>query len=174
MFQTDKDNAREDTGPRGAQVTTDTGKYRVRGFEASVGGKVFDRLSLFGGIVLMDSEVLESANADDVGKELANFAHTSASMLAKYDLTPRLTIGGQVTYQGTIALGTLADNGKKLPDSWRFDLLAEYDITENVELQLNVQNVFDEVIYDSGYRSNSPFVYIAPGRVGYATLNFKY
>ena len=39
---------------------------------------------------------------------------------------------------------------------------------------LNVQNIFDEVIYDSGYRSGSPFVYIAPGRIGYATLNFKY
>lgn len=174
LFQTEKDNAREDVGPRGATVTDDTGKYRIRGFEASVAGKMTDRLSLFGGFVIMDSEVIESANVDDIGKRLANISHTSFNLLTKYEVTRYLTVGGQATYQSPIFLGSLAENGRKLPDAWTFDLLAEYAITQNVELQLNVNNVFDEVVYDSGYRSGSPFVYIAPGRAAYATLNFKY
>lgn len=172
LFQTTKDNARESGGP--GQPYVDTGKYRVRGIELGFAGNVTEDLSLHGGAVFMDSEVLESASATNVGLKLANISHTSFNMLAKYRLTQALTVGGQATYKSEIALGTLADNGRELPSSWRFDLLAEYAISRHVDLQLNLNNITDEIVYDSGYRSGSPFVYIAPGRVGYATLRFKY
>lgn len=175
LFQISKDKAREDTGGGGQpQVTDDTGKYRVRGVEFGFAGNVTEAFSLYGGAVFMDSEIQESVNANSIGEKLANFAHTSFNLLAKYKLTDKLTVGGQSTYQGPIHLGSLAANGRELPDTWRFDLLAEYAITRNVDLQLNFNNIFDEVIYDAGYRSGSPFVYIAPGRAGYATLRVRY
>lgn len=174
LFQTTKENAREDVGPRGATVTDDTGEYRIRGIEIGAAGNITEDLSIYAGAVFMDSTVLESANEEDVGKKLANIAHQSFNILAKYRLTDSFTVGGQATYRGEIMLGSLAENGKALPSSWRFDLLAEWQATENIDVQLNVQNVFDEVIYDSGYRSGSPFVYVAPGRAAYLNVNFKY
>lgn len=172
IFQTTKDKARESTGF--GQPYDDTGKYRVRGAEFGFAGKVTDALSVYGGAVFMSSEVLESFSTSNIGLRLANIAHTSFNMLAKYKLTDALTVGGQATYKSEVSLGTLAENGRLLPSSWRFDLLAEYAITQDVDLQLNLNNITDEIVYDSGYRNGSPFVYIAPGRVGYATLRFKY
>lgn len=172
VFQTTKDKAREGTG-RGLPYEA-SGKYRVRGIELGFAGKVTDAWSIYGGAVFMDSEILESNNENNVGEKLANISHNSFNLLTKYQLTNDLTVGGQATYQGTIGLGTLAQNGRKLPTSWRFDLLAEYKLLENMDLQLNVQNVFDEIVYDSGYRSGSPFVYVASGRAAYLNLKMKY
>ncbi len=174
LFQTTKENAREDVRGTAGTVTDDTGKYRVRGIEFGFAGNVTEALSVHGGAVFMSSAVLESSLAGVAGLRLANIAHTTFNLLAKYKLTETLTIGGQATYQGEISLGSLAANGRELPDAWRFDILAEYALTKSVDLQLNLNNILDEVIYDSGYRSGNPFVYIAPGRVGYATLRFKY
>lgn len=172
LFKTIKENARESAG-RG-EPYTDTGKYYVQGVEFGFAGNVTEAFSLFGGAVLMDSEVQESNDAENVGKKLSNVAHTSFNLLAKYQLTTDLSVGAQATYKSEIYLGTLATNGKVLPDTWRFDLLAEYEITEHAELMFNFQNIFDEVIYDSGYRSGSPFVYVAPGRAAYATIKYSY
>ena len=57
---------------------------------------------------------------------------------------------------------------------WRFDALAEYKFTDNFSLQLNVVNLTDTLYYDTLYQSGIPFVFVAPGRAGYLTLNWKY
>lgn len=174
LFQTTKSNARESVGPRGASTVVADGEYVIRGIDASLGGKVTDRWSVFGGLVLMDSEVTRSANPDNEGKRLANIAHASFNLLSKYDLTDKFTIGGQATYKSRIYGGTLAANENVLPASWRFDAFAEYRFNKNVIAKFNIQNITDEVIYDAFYRSGTPFVYLAPGRAAYVSLTFKY
>ncbi len=175
LFQTTKLNARETVGAGPASTLQDTGEYQVRGIELGVAGNVTRDLSVHGGAVFMDSEVTKSAVDTNVGVDFANIAHTTFNMMAKYRLTERLTVGGQATYAGEIQGGTFAaTNGNKLPDHWRFDLLAELKITKNMDLQLNVLNLTDEVYYDAFYRSSVPYVYIAPGRAAYLTARFKY
>lgn len=174
LFQTTKDNARETVGTGAAAVVVGSGEYVIRGIDLGVAGKVNDRLSLFGGFVMMDSEVRESANPANVGKKLANIAHTSFNLLAKYDLTHALTIGGQATWKSKVYGGTFAANQNELPAGWRFDAFAEYKFTPNIVGKLMVVNIFNEVLYDAFYRSTAPFVYIAPGRAAYASLNFKW
>ena len=101
---------------------------------------------------------------------------TQFTLLSKYQLTDKLTVGGQAIYASDVLAGLFAagDQGYYLPSHWRFDALAEYKLTENISMQLNVLNLTDEVYYDAVYRSASPFVFIAPGRAGYLTVNFKY
>lgn len=174
LFQTTKENAREATGRGANEVVTDSGEYRVRGIELSAAGKLTDALSIYGGLVLMDSEVLESRDPNNIGEKFANIAHTTFTMMAKYQLTDKLAVGGQATYQGEINAGSLAANGNVLPSYWRFDAMAEYQLTENIEIQVNGLNLTDETNYDALYRSGTPFVYIGPGRAGYVTINYKY
>lgn len=69
-------NAREDVGPRGAAVTSDTLKYRLQGLELGVAGKVTERLSMFGGANFMKSKILENQDSDALGLSIANVAHT--------------------------------------------------------------------------------------------------
>jgi catecholate siderophore receptor len=188
-FQTTKDNAREQIGA----LLYDTAAYRVRGLDFGVSGNITERWSVFGGIVLMQSEMTKSQVASNIGLPLANIAHQSINLLTKYKLTDKLTVGGQATWKGEILGGTLQatrytvgtvnvggvavptpSGYNKLPGGWRFDLLAEYEIDKTFSVKVQVQNIFDKVLYDAFYRSSTPYVYLAPGRAGYVTVNAKF
>lgn len=174
MFQTTKDNARETVGTGSAAIVVGSGEYVIRGIDVGVTGKINERWSIFGGAVWMDSEVTESSNPANIGKKLANIAHGSFNLLAKYDVTAKVTVGGQTTYKSKIYGGSLAANQNELPAGWRFDAFAEYKFTPKIVGKVMVQNIFNEVLYDAFYRSTAPYVYLAPGRAAYASLNFKW
>lgn len=170
VFQTTKESAREAAG----QLVFSTGKYQIRGYELGIGGNITPALSVYGGYVGMESEVLESRTQADVGKKLANIAHDSFNLLAKYKITDWLSVGGQATYRGQIFGGTLARNDNAVTEFWRFDAMADFRINDKFTLSVQGLNLTDQVYYDALYRSGTPFVYIAPGRVGYLTLKAKY
>lgn len=175
LFRTEKENARETQGRGPSATTTASGEYYVQGIEFGVAGNVLDQLSLYGGLSLMDSEVTSSADAGSVGKKLANIAHHQFNLLARWQVTEDFAIGGQATWRGEIEGGSLAaTNGNTLPSFWRFDAMAEYQLTENAALNVTVNNLTDETYYDAFYRSGSPFAYVAPGRSAYVKLKMNF
>jgi catecholate siderophore receptor len=167
LFETVKSNARETSGNNiiaGAE-------YRVRGIDLGMGGKITDRWSVFAGAVFMESKVLKSIDATQVGAQLANIAHQSFNVLTKYRITDPWEIGGQATYVSEIFGGTLgATNGNVLPSHWRFDAFTEYRFNRHLKAKVSVNNIFDTVYYDAFYRSNTPFTFIAPGRSVWVSL----
>ncbi|MES2195952.1 MAG: TonB-dependent receptor [Pseudomonadota bacterium] len=170
LFETVKNNARETQGNNVIAGAS----YRVRGIDLEVAGKITDKWSIFGGLVLMESKVLQSIEAAQIGAQLANIAHQSFNVLGKYKVTEPWEIGGQATYASKIYGGTFgAINGNVLPSHWRFDAFTEYKLNSNIKAKLSVNNIFDTVYYDAFYRSNTPFVFIAPGRSVWMTLTGK-
>jgi catecholate siderophore receptor len=158
--------------------------YRIRGIDLGVGGKVTDKLSLFGGAVFMQSEVTKSlvppANtilySTNVGLPLANVAHQSFSALAKYQLTDVWELGGQAVYRSKIYGGTFlaANQGTSIPSYWRFDAFAEAKISPNWTAKLFVNNIFNKLYYDALYQSAAPFVLEAPGRTVSMVLSARF
>ena len=178
LFQTDVDHARTNDA---VTVTDPTnafkGQYRVRGFELSAAGNITKYWSVFGGLVLLDTEVLKSSTAQDIGRRLANIPLTQFSLLSKYQLTDDLAVGGTATYGGEIYGGHLAANAGNLHtvDWWRFDAFAEYELTKNIELEVSGLNLTNELYYDAIYQAfPTTFAFVAPGRAGYLTVKFKY
>jgi catecholate siderophore receptor len=205
LFQTTKDNAREAQNVGNATAAASLGcvyptgttgniscitagsAYRIRGIDLGVGGKITDKWSVFGGLVLMQSEVTKSnvlpANmpapllySTNVGLKLANVAHQSFSLLTKYQLTDVWELGGQAVYRSEIYGGSLlaANVGTSIPSYWRFDAFAEAKINKNWQLKLFVNNIFDKRYYDALYQSAAPFVLEAPGRAAYLVLSARY
>lgn len=178
LFQTDVDHARTNdavtlTNPANAFG----GEYRVRGIELSAAGNITRDWSVFGGLVLLDTEVLKSSTAQDVGRRLANIPLTQFSLMSKYQLTDYLAVGGTATYGGEVYAGHLAANSSNnhTVDWWRFDAFAEYELTKNVEIELAGLNLTDELYYDAIYQANpNSFAFVAPGRAGYLTVKWKY
>ncbi|MGC2776392.1 MAG: TonB-dependent receptor [Bradyrhizobium sp.] len=190
LFQTEKENARESfnvTSIRNATAdcpyNATTGSvpclsagaaYRIRGIDMQAGGKLTDKWSIFGGIVLMQSEVTKSnilpANTalftSNVGLQLANTAHQSFSLLTKYQLNDTWEIGGQAVYRSKIFGGTwlAANQGTELPSYWRFDAFAEAKLDKNWTAKVFVANIFDKLYYDAFYQSATPFTLVGPGR----------
>lgn len=180
LFQTEKDNAREVSG------TTIVGgaAYRIQGIDLEAAGKITDKWSIFGGLVLMNSKITKSNVAppttagytSNVGLKLANVAHQSFNVLTKYKFMPDWEVGGQATYRSKIYGGTLlaANQGTSLPSYWRFDAFLEHKVTKNLTMKIAVNNIFNKLYYDTLYQSAAPFVAVAPGRAAYITAQAKF
>ena len=61
LFHTEKDNARETVNVNGTNMLQSGAAYQVEGIDLEVSGKITDRWSVFGGLVLMRSKVTQSA-----------------------------------------------------------------------------------------------------------------
>jgi catecholate siderophore receptor len=198
LFQTEKENARESrNATSAANATADCpfigsttscisagAAYRIRGIDLGMGGKLTDKWSVFGGLVLMQSEVTKSLVPSpqpllyptNVGRPLANVAHQSFSLLTKYQLTDVWEIGGQAVYRSKMYGGTFlaANQGTSIPSYWRFDAFVEAKIDPNWTAKLYVANLFNKLYYDALYQSATPFVFEAPGRTISMVLSARF
>ena len=188
-FQTDVQNARE-TAPAGLPGYTSGqivagAAYTVHGLDFEAAGKITDKWSVLGGLVLMNSDVTQSIVPHNIGLELANIANKSFNLLTKYEITPWLELGGQAVYRSVVLGGSLlAANGNVpynqapdptvIPSFWRFDTFAEAKIGPYASLKLYVQNIFNRTYYDALYQSGAPFIQIAPGRAVYVIATAKF
>jgi catecholate siderophore receptor len=201
LFQTDVTNARESVNVTstanqtaacpynpalaGSQPCISAGAaYQIRGVDLEVSGKITDKWSVFGGLVLMKSEVTKSlvpsANPTlfptNVGLPLANIANQSFSLLSKYQIDDRWEAGGQAVYRSKMYGGTLlaANQGTSLPSFWRFDTFAEAKIDKNWKVKLFVNNIFNKLYYTALYQSATPFVLEAPGRTAALQISARF
>jgi catecholate siderophore receptor len=171
IFRTEKTNARV-TQPDG--TTALAGNQEVKGFELGIAGNLTDKWQAFGGYTFLDSELVDNgdvaANALNDGNRFPNTPKHSASIWTTYALTPSFTIGGGAFYVDK-QFGNTA-NSVSIPSFVRYDAVATYEIDTNLNLQLNVQNLTDERYFNAAYTSH--YAQVAPGRLGFLTLNFKY
>ena len=200
LFQTEKENARKLVNITPATATATCpypantagtvpcisagAAYRIRGIDLEVSGKITDKWSVFGGLVLMQSEVTKSLvppadpllYSSNVGRPLANIAHQSFSLLSKYQLTDVWELGGQAVYRSQIYGGTLlaANEGTSIPSFWRFDAFAEAKIDKNWKVKLFVNNIFNKLYYNALYQSAAPFVLEAPGRTASLVISARF
>jgi len=177
LFQTEVDHARtNDNVTATDDANAFKGKYRVRGIELGAAGNITKDWSVYGGLVVLDTEVLRSSTAQDIGRRLANIPLTQFSLLSRYQVTDRLAIAGAATYGGEIYGGHLAANAANnhTVDWWRFDAFAEYKLTSNVDLKISGLNLTDELYYDAIYQATDSFAFVAPGRAAYLSVRVKY
>ncbi len=171
VFYMQKDNARVQLDPN---TFVNAGKQKVKGFEIGAAGQITERWQVFGGYSFLDSELVNNGNyltnANNNGKEFPNTPRHSLSLWSTYGITKDLTVGGGAFYVSKV-YGNAA-NTLYIPSYWRFDAMAGYQVTQNVALQLNVQNVFDKRYFDKAYSTH--MVSVAPGRVALLSANFKF
>ncbi|MEE2733173.1 MAG: TonB-dependent receptor [Pseudomonadota bacterium] len=181
VFRIEKDNVMEGSGYGDEDASSNTSANQVQGIEASFVGNITEKLSGQFGVAVMESEVLESANEDNIGRELSNFADNSAFLQLRYQLLDQFAFGGTATYKSEMYAGqpdtaagyntTIDDYSYTVPSYTVFDVFAEYDITDDLNARLNVTNVTDKDYYLAAYRSGS-FTYIGDARR--AVLTFTY
>ncbi|WP_420170574.1 TonB-dependent receptor [Pseudomonas alloputida] len=169
LFRTEKENAR-------VQVDTTTyenvGETRVQGIELSASGKLTDKWQVFAGYTYMQARQIDGGpvgKAND-GNQLPNTPNNSASLWTTYSITPKLTVGGGAFYvddvYGSVANTTMVDSYV------RYDAMAAYKLTKNVDLQLNVQNLTNEVYYDKAFSTH--FANQAAGRTALLTTSVHF
>jgi len=132
-----------------------------------------------------------SVQSVNTGKQMPQTAKNSFTATSSYQFTSRLSIGGTAIYMDK-QYGGYADNrratqtaagvitvtpattvlSRGIPDYWRFDLNAQYKLSRNLQVSVNVQNLTDKVYFSQAYASH--YATIAAGRTVFGTVTAKF
>jgi len=143
LFRVDKYKARTPSTVPGEPNVLD-GKVENTGIEFGANGKITDAWTVFGGIVLMDPEIVESNTASLVGNQMQNTPETSGNLWTTYEVGYGFTAGLGFIYVGERFANDA--NTVEVPSYIRVDLSLAYN-APSWYAQFNLFNLTDEVYY---------------------------
>lgn len=179
-----------------------TKKRRTNGVELEVAGKMTDNWEVFGGISLMDAEILQVAeNIDGTtgviaradprfkGERPRNTPAATLNLWTTYKFLGNWKVGGGIEAKGertgynpqqtvaqTSAAGGVFDNGSfnpnTLPGYARLDGLLAYE-AQKWTVRLNIKNLLDKKYYDALY-DNGAFSVPGNRRQAIVTTEFRF
>lgn len=169
LFRTDKTNTRETDPTAPTTVYILSGVQRVQGAEVDVAGSLTDEWKVFGGYAFMPSKVLSGPPNAYPGNALPNAPQQSASIWSTYDLPCHWTVGTGFNYMDARYSGV--NNLNCSPGYWTQQAMVAYHINKNIDLQMNVYNLWNEQYIDLvGAHQVVP----GAGRTFVVTMNLKY
>lgn len=178
VFRVEKTNARETMADGSTQLA---GEQRVQGVELGVTGHITEQWDVFANYTFLDSETLKAANtAAGIAKEgqaLANTPPRSFNLWTSYELPAGWTLGYGARYvseRNVAASGTA-----KLDAYWLHNAMVGYQVNKNLDLQLNVNNLFDEdyverVRQTPGTAARSAAIEYGDGRSAILSANYSF
>jgi catecholate siderophore receptor len=169
LFRTEKTNARI-TDPDNSSFQVLDGEQRVQGFEFTYTGNITRQWKVFGGYTYMDSELVKTSTAADKGNHMPSTPRNSFNLWSTYEVVPKLTLGAGATFVDQ-RFGNEA-NSVEIPSYWRYDAMASYKLTKNVDLQLNVQNLTNKRYFDQIFTTH--YAHVAPGRTAMMSASFHF
>jgi catecholate siderophore receptor len=190
-FRTEKDNARE-TDPTNSNNIVAAGNQLVKGVQFSLVGRLPEGMDLVLGYAYLDSSVISSRFFPAaVGYPLANVPKQTFNLFVTHRLPLRFNGGFGGNYVGSrtasstvpfIPTGFAANpNGpgfvvtsgamKQVPGYWVFSAMLKRPLTEKLELQANVNNLFNRYYIDLPHPSH-----LVPGAGASALIgvNFRF
>lgn len=126
-----------------------SGSTRTKGAEFNLVGKITPRWQANIGYTWLDGEIRDATEAAPAGTRLEQLPENQFSLWNRFQFTDAFAAGLGVVYQDE-QFASLS-NAVTLPDYWRVDAALFYDIGENISLQLNIENLFDETYYPSAH-----------------------
>ena len=155
-----------------------TKKRESDGLELELAGRITDNWEVFGGLSLIDGEILEVApitgNPNFVGKEPRNTPKTTFNVWSTYRLPMGFKIGGGAEYKskryGGAPTGTAEFDPNFAPSYVRWDAMVAYEQAKYA-VKFNVQNVFDKLYYDALYDNGG---FVVPGQARRYILSAEY
>ena len=145
---------------------TALGERVMQGVELEASGEVTPRWRIHAGYSYLDTDIRVASTTRDDGIFLLMPRH-SANLWTTYALTDRLTLGGGVNAMSRIE----SSAGVRGSGYATFDLMAAYRFTPKLQIQLNVDNLFDRHYYA---RVGSVNTFNIPGAGRSITANLRY
>jgi catecholate siderophore receptor len=193
IYRTNKYNVRE-ADPNNSTFNILAGDARVDGFEFEVVGHITEAWQVTSGYSYMYSVIDKSpvtGLGSDIGNRLANVPAHTFNLWTTYNLpwynvqigggmnyvaaryaqsTPRLVCSPPATTCTATTPGATAFLGK-LPGYAIFNVMAKYPVNEKLDVQVNINNLFDKFYYDTIHPSH---VIPGAGRTAMFTANYKF
>lgn len=159
LYRLDRENSRAVDPANPAGPPLQIGSTQTKGGEIELVGNITDDWEVAAGYARTFGEIT-GASANDpvpIGRSLANIPEDMFTLWNKYRFTPMFAAGLGVVHRSEIFAST--SNLTELPSFTRVDAALYFNLTENLDAQLNVENIFDEKYYASAHTDNN----ISPG-----------
>lgn len=153
IFQLDRTNATT-PNPANPALTVIAGATRVKGLELSAMGRIMPNWQISAGYSYQDA-FLRGNNAVRLGQVPKH----QISVWNRYDLTDNLGAGVGIIHQSSQFAANFIPNAAvpatRLPGFTRVDAAIFYKVSEQLKLQLNVENLFDETYFSDAHNNNN-------------------
>jgi catecholate siderophore receptor len=172
VFRTLQFNLRE-TNPLDDTTDILIGGARAEGFDLGVSGEIADHWKMWGGYEYLLATVTSSPNGD-LGNRLQDTPRHSVRLWTSYEfMDNKLEIGAGFDYLGTRTPSSLVEQFNTMqyvPSYWTIGMMAGYQVTDNLRLQVNIDNLNGARYFD-GVDDNH--VEPGEGRTAFFTARFK-
>lgn len=155
VYRLDRDNTQA-IDPL-TSMTVLTGSQRSKGVELGLIGSIMENWEIVAGYAYQEAEITSSTTAAPAGRVVPLVPKHSFSLWNAYQATPWLGLGVGVTHQSDVFASI--SNAVVLPSFTRVDAALYLKLTERVDVQLNVENLFDETYWGTAHNDNN----ITPG-----------
>ena len=157
LYQLDRLNALA-TDPNNPAISFLVDGQRTRGLELGLSGNITDSWKIMGGYAFQKGEITKSISSTALaGATMAQVPEHTFSLWNRYDITQQWGVGLGSVYRSKIFAST--DNTVTLPDFLRFDAAAYFKATKNIQLQVNIENLFDKKYFANAHNNTN----ITPG-----------
>jgi len=168
LFHITKENVltRDPADPSGT-LSIAAGEVRSRGLDMQFSGQLSEQLRIIGAYAFIDAKVTKDNPSNSgnslKGNKILGVARHSASLLTVYEFAGGSSIGAAVTHfakrPGESSRPAAATNDFNLPAYTTFDLLGRWQVTQDLSLNLNLDNLFNRTYYERGYSRS----WVVPG-----------
>lgn len=148
VFRLDRTNATT-PDPQNPTVTINVGQTRTEGVELAVTGRLLPNWQVSGGYSWQDARL----QGNDTVR-LAQTPKQQFSLWNRYDVTGRLGFGLGVIHQSSqfAAIRTSAVT-TRLPAFTRIDAAVFFEVSDTLQLQLNIENLFDTTYFPDAHNN---------------------
>jgi len=166
VYRLDRTNTRS-TDPNDPTRIVQTGSQRTNGYELGINGQLTPLCSIAGGYAYQDAFVTSATVAAVAGAQVAQVPHHTLSLWNNYQVHPRVAAAIGILQRSDM-FATI-DNSIVLPGYTRVDAAGFVKLTEQLRVQLNVENLFDKTYYiNADSNTNISFGFPRAVRVGLA------
>lgn len=150
LFQLDRTNATT-PNPDNVTATINVGETRTKGVELALTGRINPDWQISGGYTFQDAQLKGNGFV-----RLAQVPEHQFALWNRYDLTKRIGAGLGVVHQSSqfAAIRTAATT-TRLPGFTRVDAALFFKASDNLDLQLNIENLLDETYFSDAHNNNN-------------------
>jgi len=141
---------------------------RTEGVEFQLVGKLTESWQINAGYSYLNGQQRNATTIGGQDLRLFQVPEHMVSLWTKYDFTGQFAGGIGVTHQSSQFATN--DNSVRIPAFTRVDAALYYDLSEKVQVQLNVENLFDETYFPSVHNNDN----ISTGEPLNARLTVKF
>ena len=159
VYRLDRTNTRS-TDPNDPTRIVQTGSQRTNGYELGVNGQLTPLWMIAGGYAYQDAFVTSATTAAAAGAQVGQVPHHTLSLWNNYQFHPR--VGAALGILHRSDMFATIDNTVVLPGYTRVDAAGFVKLTEQLRVQLNVENLFDKTYYINADSNTNISFWLSP------------